>query len=127
MLKHCLTLVICLAGAASAASSDPDYYDLAEMEAEAGDARLFFANFTSSLVQVNSTLLAYALVGLAIAGAAGLALYYLYLQSASSGGYGQYSQYGYNQYGYQSRYNIHNLSYDQLVFTKLFKNLKVCS
>jgi len=56
------------------------------------------------LIAVNSTLLAYALVGLALAGAAGLALYYLYLQSASSsGGYGQYSQYGYNQYNYQSR------------------------
>jgi len=101
MLKHCLTLVICLATSAWARSDD--FYDLAELEAEAGDARLFFANFTSSLIQVNSTLLAYALVGLAIAGAAGLALYYLYLQSASSGGYGQYSQYGYNQYGYQSR------------------------
>ena len=106
MLRHCLTLVTCLASTASARSDD--YYDLAELEAEAGDARLFFANFTSSLVQVNSTLLAYALVGLAIAGAAGLALYYLYLQSASSGGYGQYSQYGYNQYGYQSRYHYFN-------------------
>ena len=79
-----------------------DYYDESN-----GDPRLLFANFTSSLIAVNSTLLAYALVGLAIAGAAGLALYYLYLQSASSGGgYGQYSNYGY-QYGYdkfQSRY-----------------------
>merc|ERR1712211_115731 len=72
-----------------------DYYDESN-----GDPRLLFANFTSSLIAVNSTLLAYALVGLAIAGAAGLALYYLYLQSASSGGgYGQYSNYGY-QYGY---------------------------
>ena len=69
--------------------------------------RLFFANLTSSLVTVNSTLLAYALVGLAVAGAAGLALYYLYLQSASSGagGYGYGNQYSYNEYGYQSRYS----------------------
>ena len=104
MWKYSLTLVICLTSAVSARSDDD--YDLAELESEAGDARLFFANFTSSLVQVNSTLLAYALVGLAIAGAAGLALYYLYLQSASSGGYGQYSQYGYNQYSYQSRYHF---------------------
>lgn len=73
-------------------------YDLSEFDGEA-EPRLFFANFTSSLVAVNSTLLAYALVGLAIAGAAGLALYYLYLQSASGGGYGQYGNYGY-QYGY---------------------------
>ena len=79
--------------------SDTLLYDLSEFEGEA-EPRLFFANFTSSLVAVNSTLLAYALVGLAIAGAAGLALYYLYLQSVSGGGgYGQYGNYGY-QYGY---------------------------
>lgn len=75
--------------------------ELAEVEA---DPRLFFVNFTSSLVQVNSTILAYALLALAIAGAAAVALYYLYLESASAGsGYGQYSQYGQNSYGYQSR------------------------
>ena len=84
-----------------------DLYDLSEFDGEA-EPRLFFANFTSSLIAVNSTLLAYALVGLAIAGAAGLALYYLYLQSASSGGgYGQYGNYGYqygqDQYKFQSR------------------------
>ena len=112
MWKYSLTLVICLTSAVSARSDDD--YDLAELESEAGDARLFFANFTSSLVQVNSTLLAYALVGLAIAGAAGLALYYLYLQSASSGGYGQYSQYGYNQYSYQSRYHFKNIINNKL-------------
>merc|ERR1712025_742387 len=68
------------------------------------DPRLFFVNFTSSLVQVNSTILAYALLALAIAGAAAVALYYLYLESASAGsGYGQYSQYGQNSYGYQAR------------------------
>ena len=33
---------------------------------------------------MNSTLLAYALVGLALAGAAGVALYYLYLQSGEN-------------------------------------------
>jgi len=75
--------------------------ELAEVEA---DPRLFFVNFTSSLVQVNSTILAYALLALAIAGAAAVALYYLYLESASAGsGYGQYSQYSQNSYGYQSR------------------------
>lgn len=100
-----LVLALC---AASARAHD---YDLSELEEAAGDPRLFFANFTSSLVTVNSTLLAYALVGLAIAGAAGLALYYLYLQSASSGaGYGSYgNQYSYSQYGYQSRYYGHRV------------------
>jgi len=100
MLKHCATLA--LGSLISLVSANNDL-DLSEFEEE-GDPRLLFANFTSSLIAVNSTLLAYALVGLALAGAAGLALYYLYLQSASSsGGYGQYSQYGYNQYNYQSR------------------------
>jgi len=99
MLKHCATLAL---GSLINSVSANDF-DLAEFEEE-GDPRLLFANFTSGLIAVNSTLLAYALVGLALAGAAGLALYYLYLQSASSsGGYGQYSQYGYNQYNYQSR------------------------
>jgi hypothetical protein len=60
------------------------------------DPRLFFANYTSSLVSVNSTLLAYALLALALGGAAALALYYLYLESASqsSSSYGSYGSYG---------------------------------
>jgi len=91
--------LLCMAYGASA-YEDFDT-ELAEVEA---DPRLFFVNFTSSLVQVNSTILAYALLALAIAGAAAVALYYLYLESASAGsGYGQYSQYGQNSYGYQSR------------------------
>jgi len=86
-------------------------FELSEFEgAGEGDPRLFFANFTSSLVTVNSTLLAYALVGLAVAGAAGLALYYLYLQSASSGAGGYGYGNSYNQYGYQSRSG--DLGYD---------------
>ena len=102
MLSHSLLALTLLALGVSADLTD---FDLSESES-AGDPRLFFANFTSSLITVNSTLLAYALVGLAVAGAAGLALYYLYLQSASSGagGYSYGNQYSYNQYGYQSRY-----------------------
>lgn len=101
MLSHSLLALTLLALGVSADLTD---FDLSESES-AGDPRLFFANFTSSLITVNSTLLAYALVGLAVAGAAGLALYYLYLQSASSGtgGYSYGNQYSYNQYGYQSR------------------------
>lgn len=72
-----------------------DDYDLAEAEA---DPRLFFVNFTSSLVQVNTTILAYGLIFLAIVGAAAVALYYLYLESQnSSSGYGSsYGSYNYN-------------------------------
>ena len=99
MMKYWVFSVLCMAYSASA-YEDFDT-ELSEVEA---DPRLFFVNFTSSLVQVNSTILAYALLALAIAGAAAVALYYLYLESASAGsGYGQYSQYSQNSYGYQSR------------------------
>lgn len=103
MLTHSVLTLTLLALGVRADLGD---FELSESES-AADPRLFFANFTSSLVTVNSTLLAYALVGLAVAGAAGLALYYLYLQSASSGagGYGYGNQYSYNEYGYQSRYS----------------------
>ena len=76
----------------------------AELDEFSGDARLFFVNFTSSLIQVNATLLAYGLIFLAIVGAAAVALYYLFLESQNSGssGYGSYgssSAYG-QAYGY---------------------------
>jgi len=74
----------------------------AELDDYAGDARLFFVNFTSSLIQVNATLLAYGLIFLAIVGAAAVALYYLFLESQnSSSGYGSYGSSAYGQaYGY---------------------------
>lgn len=76
--------------------------DLYELDQESAvDPRIFFVNFTSSLVQVNATILAYGLLFLGILAAAAIALYYLYLESQSSGGYGY--GYGYqsgNSYGY---------------------------
>ena len=87
-----------LALAAVAHADDLSLYDDAE-----ADPRLFFVNFTSSLVQVNATILAYGLIFLAIVGAAAVALYYLYLESQNSGSsYG--SSYGsYNNYNYYSQ------------------------
>ena len=70
----------------------------AELDEFSGDARLFFVNFTSSLIQVNATLLAYGLIFLAIVGAAAVALYYLFLESQNSGGSG-YGSYGSSSYG----------------------------
>ena len=91
-MKVFLTL-LALCAAASA-----DDFDLAEAEAY---PRLFFFNFTSSLVAVNTTLLAYGLIFLAIVGAAAVALYYLYLESQSSSGYGSYgSNAAYSNYNY---------------------------
>lgn len=88
---------MCLLAAARADDLDASLTDLET----AGDARLFFVNFTSSLIQVNATILAYGLIAIAIAGAAAIALYYLFLESQNSssssyGSYGnQYSQYNY--------------------------------
>merc|ERR1712083_380670 len=72
----------------------------AELDDYAGDARLFFVNFTSSLIQVNATLLAYGLIFLAIVGAAAVALYYLFLESQSSSSYGSYGSNAYSNYNY---------------------------
>lgn len=64
--------------------------------------RLIFANFTSSLLVVNSTLLAIAGLGVLVGGAILLALYYLANVSQSSSGYGhQYSNYQYSR-GFRS-------------------------
>ena len=90
--------VLSLALMATAASASPT--DLTE-DFDAADPRIFFVNFTSSLVQVNATILAYGLLFLAILGAAAVALYYLYLESQNSSGYG----YGYGYSGGSSGYN----------------------
>ena len=82
---------------AFAVMAHADEFDLESVE---GDARLFFVNFTSSLVQVNATILAYGLIFLAIVGAAAVALYYLYPESqSSSSGYGSYGS-SYQNYNY---------------------------
>jgi hypothetical protein len=71
------------------------------------DPRFFFANFTSSLIAVNTTLLAYGLIALGILVAAAVAVYYIWVESTSrsgtagGGGYGQNAGYGPNAYGYQ--------------------------
>jgi hypothetical protein len=82
-------------GLASASAQDFD----SDLSLASNEARSFFVNFTSSLVQVNATLLAAALVIAAIIGAAAVAIYWLWLESqnqSSSSGYG----YGSNSYGY---------------------------
>jgi len=115
---------------ALAAFARADDFDLQEAEA---DPRLFFVNFTSSLVQVNATILAYGLIFLAIVGAAAVALYYLYLESqSSSSGYGNsYGSYNYNYnyarsnndaYGYQGMNIIQWISMLQDLYEKFDYN-----
>jgi hypothetical protein len=81
---------------------------LRDLSAAGGpDPRFFFANFTSSLIAVNTTLLAYGLIALGILVAAAVAVYYIWVESTSrsgtAGGYGNTGGggYGQNAYGYQ--------------------------
>ncbi len=98
MLFYTAVFLTLLGCGAQAYSVDLDT-ELSELEA---DPRLFFVNFTSSLIQVNTTILAYGLIALAIAAGVAIALYYLYVESTSnsSSGYGYGQGYGQN-YGYQ--------------------------
>ena len=99
-MKAFTCLVSALLFVAGSHASELDS-DLSELEA---DPRLFFVNFTSSLVQVNATILAYGLIALAVLGAAAVALYYLFLESQnSSSGYGYGQQQGYNSYQQYAR------------------------
>jgi len=79
-----------------------EHFELVE-EGTDLEPRLFFANYTSSLLSVNSTILAYALLALAMGGAAAVALYYLYLESASSSS----SSYG-QAYGHEQTYDYYS-------------------
>jgi hypothetical protein len=84
-------------GLAAACAQDLDN----DLSLAGSEARSFFANITSGLVQVNATLLAVGLVIAAIIGAGALIIYYLWLESqnqSSSSGYGYGSG---NSYGYQ--------------------------
>jgi len=83
------------------------------------EGRFLFPNFTSGLLPVNSTILAWALIAAAIAGAIAVILYYLYLESQSSyggyGGYGYGSSGGYGGYqGYQQARSADGFDFNSL-------------
>ena len=88
--KAASAAILVLSAATSALSEfvggEAELVDFESVDESSADPRLFFVNFTSSLVAVNSTILAYALLGLAILAAGAVALYYLYLESQSAGG-----------------------------------------
>ncbi|XP_040580810.1 uncharacterized protein [Lepeophtheirus salmonis] len=96
-MKQFISIAASLLLAVAMVSAEEFDSELTEMEA---DPRLFFVNFTSSLIQVNSTLLAYGLLFLAVLGAGAVALYYLYLESQNGSSYDAYgssnSNYNYN-------------------------------
>ena len=103
LLKSILALTSILVMMVEAVAAD----QLFELMEEGSDLepRLFFANYTSSLLSVNSTILGYALLALSMGGAAAVALYYLYLESASasSSSYGSYGHESYDYYSQQAR------------------------
>jgi len=78
----------------SLASAQADSFDTTELDSSA-DPRLFIANFTSSLIQVNATILAYALIAVALIGVLLVVASFALTSAAeeSYGNYGQYSQY----------------------------------
>jgi len=86
-----------------------DYDVIFDEYAKEGDPRFLFANFTSSLLIVNSTLLAFAALALLGLGALAYLLYFLTTQNSGGGGgygYGSSSGYGYSEdeYGYSRRF-----------------------
>jgi len=101
-MKAYQTALVLLFTLAAASAQAVDNFDV-ELDS-AADPRLFTANFTSSLIQVNSTLLAYALIGVAIIGAVLVAISFLFLETAnaSESSYGSYGQ-SYGQYSQYAR------------------------
>jgi len=89
---------------------------------EESDARLFFANYTSSLLAVNTTILLYALAGAAVVGAVLLALYMLANAPSRSGNYG----YGYSddyESGSARGFRAHSSGYDILTLISVASDL----
>merc|ERR1711981_741126 len=100
-LSSSFVLSLLLLGLASAYELEDTF--LEEYD-EASDPRLFFSNFTSGLVAINTTLLTYGALIVLGGGAIALLMYLL----ANSGANHRYAN-AYNQYGgYQgSNYNHH--------------------
>jgi len=92
-MKAFACVLLCTMAAAVSADSFDTELD------SAADPRLFIANFTSSLIQVNATILAYGLIAVALIGAALVALSFALTSGAApadeayGSNYGQYSQY----------------------------------
>jgi len=99
----------CLVVLAIFLSSTDAYQYPSELDDIASDARLFFANYTSSLLTINTAILIYAVGAAAVMGAIVLAVYLL-AQAPSSAGY---SSYAYSQ-SYQARGSRQNSGYDIL-------------
>merc|ERR1711892_1199201 len=88
-------------------SSTDAYQYQTELDEISSDPRLFFTNYTSSLLAINTTILLYAVGAAATIGAIVLAVYLL-AQAPAPAGYSSYSQ------GYQARGSRQNSGYDIL-------------
>jgi hypothetical protein len=109
-----LYLSFCLIGTTKAASFNEEinssgeygYYGSSLSNSQVSsygeeEPRFLFSNFTSGLVQVNTTILTYALVAALVGGAIVLVFYYLITSSNTSSRYGtnnNYDNYDYSNY-----------------------------
>merc|ERR1712186_242195 len=99
-----VTMLQTIAVLALAAMSSVSAYtteDLSLYEEDTADPRLFFANYTSGLLAVNTTLLAYAGIIVAAGVVVGLVLYFIATNPQSSRYYG--NSYSNSQYYSQAR------------------------
>ena len=102
----CLAAALgCLAGSSKAYSYNEDISSVGDYNSGGyyeQEPRFLFANFTSGLVQVNTTILTYALLAALAGGAVILVLYYLYTAQANTD----------SRYGYNGNYYDNNGYYD---------------
>jgi len=85
-----------------------------------GEPRVFFANYTSGLLAVNSTILLYALAAAGVVGAVMLALYLLANAPARSGYGSSYSEY---EGGYARGFRSSSSGYDILTLISVASDL----
>merc|ERR1712026_85746 len=73
-------------------------------DSEVSDPRLFFSNFTSSLLPVNLTIAAYGAAVILGGTVLGLVLYFLATQTKPRYTGGYYNNHHYHQYGHEDQY-----------------------
>merc|ERR1712158_136078 len=93
--KSCAILLLSAAACSALNTEDVSLYE------DTADPRLFFANYTSGLLAVNTTLLAYAGIIVAAGVVVGLVLYFIATNPQSSRYYG--NSYSNSQYYSQAR------------------------
>jgi len=122
-----MSLVAALALASTAQAFSLDFPDselgLMETGDLEADPRVFFANYTSSLLAINATILLYALAGAGVVGAVLLALYLLANAPARTGLYGQGYSTDYEDYTSSRGFRGSSSTYDILTLISVATDL----